>query len=192
MTESVDPRWRAVTRHQSTCTACGERHEGLFDLACAKPEFWEGPEVYAPNSAIVTSTNCLTSDFCILNDEHYFVRCVLKLPLIGAPGEHFAFGVWSTLSKNNFSLYAAAFDSGVRDDLGPWFGWFSNRLKPYPDTLNLKCRVHPQGERQRPWIELEPTDHPLARESVDGITYERLVEIYEANGHSLPRTMNDH
>jgi hypothetical protein len=66
--------------------------------------------------------------------------------------------------------------------MGPWFGWFSNRLRPYPDTLNLKCQVHPKDGRQRPWIEIESTDHPLAQEYVNGITYERLLEIYEANG----------
>ena len=68
-------------------------------------------------------------------------------------------------------------------DLGPRFGWFSNRLKGYPDTLNLKCQVHPRAGRQRPWIELEATDHPLALEQRNGITFDRLLEILALHGH---------
>ena len=37
-------------------------------------------------------------------------------------------------------------------------------LKPYPDTMNLKSRVHLRNHGHRPTIELEPTDHPLALE----------------------------
>jgi len=45
--------------------------------------------------------------------------------------------------------------------------------------------VHPQERRQRPVIELEPTDHLLSVESREGITLDRLLEIYKLNGHEL-------
>ena len=185
MNEPVDPRWDLLRNRAWKCASCGDTHRGMFDLGCAKPDFWQGPEEHLPNSIVATSTNCLTDDFCILAGEHHFVRCVLRLPLVGAAGEYFAFGVWSTLSKKNFAVYTESFDSGEQEGLGPWFGWFSNRLKGYPDTLKLKCQVHPQAVRQRPWIELEATEHPLAKESLEGITYDRLLEIYVAYGHTM-------
>jgi Uncharacterized protein conserved in bacteria (DUF2199) len=37
------------------------------------------------------------------------------------------------------------------------------------DTLNLKCQIHPRGGRQRPAIEIKPTDRPLAAEQREGI-----------------------
>ena len=74
----------------------------------AAPDPWQGPETYLPNSAVRDSTHCLTEDFCVLDGQHYFIRCVLELPLIGAPGECFAFGVWSTLSKR-ISTFRRAF-----------------------------------------------------------------------------------
>lgn len=58
-------------------------------------------------------------------------------------------------------------------------------LKGYPDTLNLKCQVHPQAGRQRPYLVLEPTEHPLAVEQQNGLTFDRLLEIYALNGHDL-------
>jgi hypothetical protein len=47
----------------------------------------------------------------------------------------------------------------------------------YPETLGLKTFVRQRGIGVRPYIELEPTDHPLAVEQREGITKERLGEI---------------
>jgi len=161
-----DPRWRKLSEREWRCTSCERLHRMPFDLACDHPDFWQGTAEKSPNSAVLTSDN-LTEDFCILGGQHYFVRCVLVLPLIGWGGEAFGFGAWATLSKKNFALYGETFDSGQQGAQGPWFGWFSNRLKGYPDTLNLKCQVCPQEGRQRPHIELEAGDHPLARRTAN-------------------------
>jgi hypothetical protein len=186
-----DPRWRRIHDESWICPLCDVAHRGLFDLACGKPEQWPGSEEKAANSEIVGASDLLTEDFCILEGQHYFVRCVLELPIVGSGGRRFGYGVWSTLSEKNFRLYVDTFDSGEQGDLGPWFGWFSNRLKGYPDTLNLKCQVHPQAARQRPWIELEPTDHPLAVEQREGITLDRLLELYAIHGHDIRPALSD-
>jgi hypothetical protein len=180
-----DRRWLRLHDRAWTCPCCGENHAGLFDLACDAPDFWRDGAERKPNADIVSATHILTEDFCILDGEHFFVRGVLELPIIGASGERFGFGVWTTLSRKNFDLYLASFDSGEQGHLGPWFGWFSNRLSGYPDTLNLKCQVHPQDGRKRPLIALEATDHPLAVEQHEGITFDRLLEIYAQHGHDL-------
>lgn len=185
-----DPRWRRFHEKSWTCPSCGEAHAGIFDIAYGKPDAWPGSEELSPNSTAATSTNFLSEDFCVLEEQHYFVRCVLELPVLGT-GEFFGFGVWSTLSKKNFALYVDTFDSGEQGALGPWFGWFSNRLSGYPDTFNLKCQVHPRAGRTRPWIELESTEHPLAREQRNGITFGRLLEIYAAHGHDLAAALSD-
>jgi len=46
----------------------------------------------------------------------------------------------------------------------------------------------PQAARQRPFIELEPTDHPLAVEQRSGITFDRLLELYAINGHDMRKS----
>lgn len=180
-----DPRWQRLNDRNWVCACCGSRHGGVFDLACGKPDPWPGTEAALPNSAIAGATHVLTEDFCKLDGEHYFVRGVLQLPIIGSGGEVFGFGVWSTLSKASFDAYLETFDSGEQAKLGSRFGWFSNRLKGYPDTLNLKCQVLPQDGRQRPLIELEPTEHLLAIEQREGISFDRLLEIYAINGHDM-------
>jgi hypothetical protein len=190
MSDVVDERWDRLGRQTWTCATCHQKHQGLMDLGAAAPYHWQGPPERQSNSAVHDSTHCLTEDFCIIDAQHFFIRCLLELPLVGAAqGECFGFGVWSTLAEKNFRIYVETFDEGGQGSLGPWFGWFSNRLHGYPDTLNLKCHVHPRDERQRPVIELEPSSlHPLARESREGITYERLLEVYAAHGHGPPIT----
>ncbi|MBI3514276.1 MAG: DUF2199 domain-containing protein [Proteobacteria bacterium] len=186
-----DPRWRRLHNRPFVCRTCGATHEGFFDVFCVRPEQWTGGEEYSPNGSVLTSGHFLSEDFCILDGEHFFVRSVLLIPILGAPDESFGFGVWSTLSKKNFSIYVDAFESGECDGLGPWFGWFSNRLEGYPDTLNLKCQVHPRSGRMRPIIELEPIDHPLVDEQRHGVSFDRLLDIYAAHGHDLRAALVD-
>jgi hypothetical protein len=66
-----------------------------------------------------------------------------------------------------------------RETEPPYFGWLSTLLPGYPDTVQLKTNVHTRAVGRRPFIELEATDHPLAVEQREGITWDRVVEISE-------------
>lgn len=60
----------------------------------------------------------------------------------------------------------------------PYFGWLSTELALYSEsTTNLKTNAHTRPGGKRPFIELEPTDHPLAVEQRAGITQDRIREI---------------
>jgi hypothetical protein len=186
-----DPRWRRLHDRSWVCPCCGETHAGLFDLACDHPAPWPEGQARSPNSIVSTSNHFLSEDFCVLNGESHFARCVLELPILGSNGARFGYGVWSSLAKKNFDIYVENFDNAERGELGPWFGWFSNQLVGYRNTVGLKCKVHPRRGRQRPWIELERTDHPLALEQRNGITFDRVLEIYTINGHDLRGALTD-
>ena len=180
-----DPRWQRLHDNTWICPCCGESHGGLFDLAVPRPDIWQDDFDQSSESEGRYPMNKLTDDLCVVDDEHFFIRGVLQLPIIGAPEYPFGFGVWSSLSKENFDFYFDSFDDKQQDHLGPWFGWFSNQLQGYPDTRNMKCRVRPQNDSQRPLIELEPTDHPLSAEQQNGISLDRILDIYAENGHDM-------
>jgi hypothetical protein len=55
--------------------------------------------------------------------------------------------------------------------------------RPPHETVNLKTKVHLRDDGLRPWIELEPTDHPLAVEQRNGISTDRVAEIYSIMVH---------
>jgi hypothetical protein len=88
------------------------------------------------------------------------------------------------LSEQNFRTWMKVLDRDHRSDMGPFFGWLNAWLKPYPDTMKLKTRVHLRDHGVRPWIELEPTDHPLAIEQRNGISVDRVAKIYAMMMHS--------
>jgi len=97
--------------------------------------------------------------------------------------EPFSWGVWVSLSEQSFLTWVKNFDQQRRSHVGPFFGWLNAWLKPYPETLNLKTHVHLRDNGVRPWIELEPTDHPLAVEQRNGISIDRVAEIYAIMMH---------
>jgi hypothetical protein len=180
--DGIDPRWAILKQRQWRCSRCEELHEGLIEFGASVPDHWRGSDELSPNSAVATSENFVSEDLCVIDNKDFFVRCILRLPLLRSGGDYYAYGVWSTLSKKNFMTYVEHFDSGTYDDAG-WFGWFATGLPGYPETRGLKCNVIPQPGRQRPLIELQETDHPLYREQRDGIGYDRLLEIYALYGH---------
>jgi hypothetical protein len=186
-----DSRWRRLQDREVTCPTCGGVHRGVFDLACGKPDPFPETDAYSPNAAVLTSSRFLSEDFCVLDGEQHFVRCILQLPIVGAADERFAYGVWARLAKADFVRYTESFDQGQQGGLGPWPGWLSNRLVGYLDSLGLTCRVQPRNGRQRPTVALQPGDHPLVAEQRDGITFDRLLEIYAVNGHDLRRALTD-
>jgi hypothetical protein len=49
--------------------------------------------------------------------------------------------------------------------------------------MNLKTMVHLRDDGIRPFIEIEPSDHPLSVEQQGGISVERLSEIYSIMMH---------
>ena len=70
-----------------------------------------------------------------------------------------------------------------RESEPPYFGWLQTSLPSSSSTVNLKTLVHTQSVSERPLIELEPTDHPLAVEQREGITLARVRAIAEQMLH---------
>ncbi len=124
----------------------------------------------------------LTSDTCIVDDQFFFIRGCLEVPVMGTR-EKFSWGVWVSISKDNFLNLMDHYDDLDRTKIGPMFGWLSVTLEVYPECETLKTLVHIRPPDLRPLIELQPTDHPLAIEQRDGISVDRLAEIYAVYGH---------
>ncbi|MGC5009071.1 DUF2199 domain-containing protein [Streptomyces sp. DT203] len=136
----------------------------------------EAPAVWNPAFADVD--DCLLSpDLCVIHAQHYFVRGLIEIPVIGSD-EVFSWGVWVSLSRENFSRAADRWVMPGRESEKPYFGWLTTDLPVYsPTTLDLKTNVHTRPVGERPFVELEPTDHPLAVEQRTGITRDRVREI---------------
>lgn len=151
------------------CGTCGEIHNGLPDLSADYPDvFYTFTE--KERETIIKST----PDTCIVNNEDFFIRGVIEIPIHDHPNR-FGFGVWVSQKKENFYKYVENPDSA---EIGPFFGWLSTELNfEGKETLLLKTMAHFRGNGSRPIIELEPTEHPLAVAQRDGISLEKAWEI---------------
>jgi hypothetical protein len=141
------------------CETCGEWHEGMSkDFGYAKPFGWEA----------TTSEDRLEPDFATMGEDR-FIRTILELPVHGGASP-LVLGVWVTQSKASFEGYLEGMKTGRGHALPPSFGFLASSVLGFPDSLMLKTRVHQLPGKLRPWIELEPTDHPLAQAFWHGLS----------------------
>lgn len=171
----ADLRWK--------CGSCEEWHYGAcLDFSYSSPVYWTEELDEENQIGLIESglkrlpQNALNEDICIVDGEHYFIRGIIHLPIVGT-NETFRWGVWGSLKRENFEKLLALNDDPKRVELPPMFSWLSNQIDEYPDTLNLKMYAHIQELGARPTFEIEPTEHPLSQEYYNGITPERVREI---------------
>jgi hypothetical protein len=151
------------------CSKCGERHEGLPDIGFDRPSaLFSVPE--DERDARVK----LGADTCIIDDEEFYIRGVIEIPIHHHPST-LGIGVWISQKKENFFTYLDNYDSS---EIGPYFGWLCNSVAYYEEeTQLLKTRAHFRGQGLRPSIELEPTNHQLAIDQREGISLSKAWEI---------------
>jgi hypothetical protein len=153
------------------CSTCGKSLEVVNALSFAAPLHYD--EVAEADRS---SRATLTADTCTVDGQHFFVRGCLEVPIRGR-GDKFIWGVWASLSEMNYHRYLKLFDNPRVGGAGPYFGWLCNRIPGYPDTLLLKSTVYLRPHPNRPIIELEATDHPLAVHQRQGIDPGELAKI---------------
>jgi hypothetical protein len=161
------------------CASCSRVHEGSPSYGFAEP--WHYTTLSKEQRLDIAK---LSSDACIIKDtDHFdfFIRVCLEVPIIGMD-EPFLWGVWISLSENNFRRYNETWDNPVDE----YFGFLCTKLPLYPDTIGLKTLAHPRSNGQRPTITLEPTDHPLSVDFREGLTIKRAQEIAEQLMHPPP------
>ena len=156
-----------------TCRSCGEWHEELpFSYHAEAPAQWS-PALAGDDSSE------LNEELCVIRDEAFFIHALIRLPVVDADND-FAWGVWVSLSEENFGRTVELWEQEGREREPPMFGWLSTALPTYePSTLSLKTMIHTQPVGIRPHVELEATDHPLAIEQREGITVARVQELAE-------------
>lgn len=156
------------------CRSCGQRHAIPFAWHLETPDTWRA----LPDDA--RRRSYLDSDFCRIvqpGETSFFIRGIIRIHIHDRP-EHFELGVWSSLSETNWNRSIELLETPGREGEPPYFGWLSNEIAPlYQGTTELKLNVHTSPIGERPWIEVEPTDHPLAVDQREGISFERVHEI---------------
>jgi len=172
----ADLRWK--------CGSCEEWHQGpCLDFSYDAPDYWLDKHEKTNRTAGLLPASVrrrrktfLDEDYCAIENENFFVRGIIAVPIIGT-AETFRWGVWGSLSRKNFETLVKMDGNAKRTELPSMFSWLSSQIPEYSDTLSLKMQAHIREDDQRPMFELDESKHPLAEEYHHGVTPERLKDI---------------
>ena len=163
------------------CGDCGEMHRGSPSFGYNKPPmYFTVPETERPERVQ------LTADTCVIDDDTYFIRGLLELP-IHEVEDPFAWGVWVTQSRESFERYVETFEQDQSGDGS--FGWLDVTMPGYIEDDNdgewetLACDVHWGGDGQRPLIVPQECDHPLYIDYANGMSWERAIFLAQQVMH---------
>lgn len=159
-----------------TCSSCGEVHVGLPAWHFAAPV--QALAIPVAERAIRVA---LTADDCIIDEREFYVKGLLEVPVIGAE-EPFTWGVWLSLSTESYQQFVDLFHDEDRTSTS-FFGWLCNTVPGFPETQLLKTMLHVRPYPTRPYVELEPTEHPLAVAQRTGVSQSQAIAIAESQLH---------
>lgn len=164
---------RPVPRMRYRCPSCSQTHHGFPALAYNLPD-----AIFALSNDERERRAVISSDLCILNDERYFIRCVLAITVIGYEDE-FEYGPWVEINAEDFSRYSVWFNLGASPGWCSIDGRLANALADCkPSTLGLRCRVVlPDDDDSRPLLQVSETSHPLFDEQAHGMSITRATEL---------------
>jgi hypothetical protein len=153
-----------------TCRVCGEHHaEELRDIRMGLPD-----AIFALAEAERGTRARLDEDFAVLDDEWFFVRGLLEIPIPDA-GERFAYGTWVEVPVRTFKELNQRWNHPQQFE--PATGFVANELAPYEQTIGLKVTLQPVSPTRLPLVQLADGDHQLVRDQRHGITVERGHEL---------------
>src|SRR5947208_982597 len=100
------------------CHTCDEFHEGLpFSYGSPAPA-----HVYTIPEAEREARVLLSSDQCIVDNEHFFILGRVEIPVHDSD-ELFAWLAWVSLSETNFQRATDLWETVGRESEPPYFGW---------------------------------------------------------------------
>ncbi|RYJ41749.1 hypothetical protein NU09_2674 [Flavobacterium beibuense] len=147
------------------CPECGQYHQDWPAL------YYDAPINYSQlpveDKERIAS---LDRDFCVIeypDQTDRFIRVVL-IQRVYDGCEDLHYGLWVSLSEKSFLDYKSHFDSN--DYEAVYFGWISNILEGYDDTLSVPVDVVYNGGSNRPEIIPHKSySHPFVEDYYNGI-----------------------
>ena len=112
--------------------------------------FGRGSSVLLPYSRIPAQPLCGSAARTVYHWRREFLRPrFLEVPIIGA-SEFFSWGVWVSLSEEDFERMSEMWEVAGRESEPAYHGSMATDLPFYPDTASLNVALHtrPIGQRQ--------------------------------------------
>jgi hypothetical protein len=121
------------------------------------------------------STCKYTNDYVVCNDEYFYLRCVLPLPIHDTSREY-CLGVWVQVSPNSFNKVWELWDDDAQVSEPPFRGLLANNIHLNTGASNAEVMVQLTGPKTRPVVTVKDVACSLYKEQQCGITIHRSSE----------------
>lgn len=129
------------------CRKCGKVHEEWPSLEFCTPFY------YSRLSASQKEKQAeLKTDFCVIRNRRqvdHFIRAIITQK-VNDHCDTLEYGVWILLNPQSFDDYQEHYDED--DHRATYFGYLSNQIPGYPDTLSVRVTVHAASAIERPTV----------------------------------------
>jgi hypothetical protein len=158
-----------MSRARRHCSVCGREQKcELLELA------FDQPHDIAALCEEVRSQRCLLrSDVSVLDNQRFFVRGVLSLPVEGQQ-VHYNLGVWAEVGRATLARIEDLWDDPSQQHAPPFNGTLANRVPLVANSLGLSLDVRLSGATTRPFFEITDESHELYVEQHRGISERRM------------------
>jgi hypothetical protein len=137
------------------CRKCGKVHEEWPSLEFCSPFY------YSRLTKVEKEKHAeLRTDFCVIKSKKqkdYFIRAILTQK-VNDHCDSLEYGVWVLLNEESFSDYDQHFFED--DHKATYFGYLSNQIPGYDNTLSVRVTVHTNEGMERPDIVPHPDQSP--------------------------------
>lgn len=189
MAEGPDPRWTQLLQQGAACS-CGETHVGLIDLSFLQPADWDTAPAKEPNEALRWDGDFMSEEYAVREGKFFAIRCILPLPVIGCSPPATPLFVWASVEKDSLEQLIANPRPAQTNPPVRFPARLANRVGGYPDTLGLMGLAFPMPDSP-PLLVLGKAEetggapHQFVTEHREGLTFDRLLEVYAAQGHDM-------
>jgi hypothetical protein len=152
------------------CSVCGDFHaERLLDIRLSLPD-----PIFALADDEREARAWLADDFAVLDEERFFVRGLLELP-IPELETRFGYGTWVEIESKEFQQLLEHWEDP--EQFPPVEGTVANELAPYTGTEGLRATLSPVSVETLPSVKLDDAAHPLVADQQAGISADRSDEL---------------
>lgn len=169
---NLNPFKRKDNKPIYTCSCCGQEYDEIpLCFGSNFPEYYYSIPIDEREKRIE-----LTESLCVVDEEHFFHRCRLIIPIVDH-AENLIWNVWVSISKENFIKRNDLWTNPDRINEPPYFGWLQTEIPTYGTTLNIKSMAFEQAVGLIPELEVIEENHNLQNDQKTGITLQKALSI---------------